>query len=70
MLKLVNELNKLKTTNKYLNEMGVYMEEDMVRIGLECTVYDYEFTPKVLMDYLNENCTYDWYNSVELHIYK
>ena len=32
MLKLVNELNKLKTTNKYLNEKGVYMEEDMVRI--------------------------------------
>ena len=75
MLKLVNELNKLKTTNKYLNEMGVYMEEDMVRIELDYTVYDYEFTPVELIKCLNsvgyelgDNC--DWYNSVELHIYK
>ena len=75
MLKLVNELNKVKTINKYLNEMGVYMEEDMVRIELDCTVYDYEFTPVELIKCLNslgyelgDNC--DWYNSVELHIYK
>lgn len=74
MVNVINKLNNLKLNNKYLNDMNIYVEDNVVRISFEYTIYDYDFPPTALFNCLNDmgyelgvNC--DWYNSFELHIY-
>lgn len=68
---LLKKLNTLKTNNVLLNEMQVFDEGRIVRVGLEYTIYDYDCEPVLLIDMLNKNgYAYDWYNSVEIHIVK
>ena len=50
--------------------MIIMLEENKIRVGLEYTFYDYEeLQPSELLDIL-EKYSYDWYNSVEIHIYE
>lgn len=63
-------LNELKEGNVKYKEMIIMLEENKIRVGLEYTFYDYEeLQPSELLDIL-EKYSYDWYNSVEIHIYE
>ena len=67
---IIVSLNELKERNVKYKEMIIMLEENKIRVGLEYTFYDYEeLQPLELLEILKKY-PYDWYNSVEIHIYE
>ena len=70
MSKLVNKLLDLRESNKNLQDMDIWTNEEKntVRVNLEYTYYDYDFIPEALENIINEYM-YEWNYSFELEIY-
>ena len=44
-------------------------ENNKLVIYLDYTIYDYELQPQKLINYLNDNYWYEWYDSTTIHVY-